>query len=323
VMAVFKVAPAIAAGNTVVLKPAEQTPLSALRLAAVMLEAGVPPGVLNVVTGFGDAGAALSSHPDVDKVAFTGSTEVGKKIATAAASNLKKVSLELGGKAPNIVFADADLGRAIAGSAHAAFFNQGQCCVNGSRLYVERSVFDEVAAGVGDIGSAMRVGAGLDPDTEMGPLISKEQFDRVLGYLDSGIRDGATVVGESGRVGDRGYFVRPTVLTDVREDMAIQREEVFGPVVTVVPFDTTDEVCEVANATRYGLAAGVWTKNLGKAHQVAARLRAGTVWINSWHADDVVLPRGGYKESGWGRELGSIGLDDYMELKTVIADLSE
>ena len=322
-MATFKIAPALAAGNTVVLKPAEQTPLSALRLGSLLLEAGLPAGAVNVLTGFGDAGAALVAHPGVDKVAFTGSTEVGKKIVAAAAGNLKKVSLELGGKAPNVVFADADLAKAIAGSAHAAFFNQGQCCVNGSRMYVERSVFDEVAAGVNEIGAAMRVGAGLDPSTDMGPLISEEQFTKVLGYVESGLRDGATVLGETGRVGDRGWFVRPTVITDVREDMAIQREEIFGPVVTIVPFDGVDEACRLANATRYGLAAGVWTKNIGKAHQVAARLRAGTVWINSWHADDIVLPRGGYKESGWGRELGSVGLDDFMETKTIMVDLAE
>lgn len=322
-MATFKVAPALAAGNTVVLKPAEQTPLSALRLGALLLEAGLPAGVVNVLTGFGDAGAALVAHPDVDKVAFTGSTEVGKRIVAAAAGNLKKVSLELGGKAPNIVFADADLEKAIAGSAHAAFFNQGQCCVNGSRLYVERSVFDEVAAGVNAVGAAMRVGPGTDPSTDMGPLISDEQFDKVLGYIEGGIRDGATVLGETGRVGERGYFVRPTVITGVRDDMAIQREEIFGPVVTVVAFDTADEVCRLANATRYGLAAGVWTKNIGRAHQVASRLRAGTVWVNSWHADDIVLPRGGYKESGWGRELGSTGLEDFTETKTVMVDLAE
>jgi phenylacetaldehyde dehydrogenase len=322
-MATFKVAPALAAGNTVVLKPAEQTPLSALRLGALLLDAGLPAGTVNVLTGFGDAGAALVAHPGVDKVAFTGSTEVGKKIVAAAAGNLKKVSLELGGKAPNIVFADADIDKAIAGSAHAAFFNQGQCCVNGSRLYVERSVFDEVASGVDEIGAGMRIGAGLDPSTDMGPLISEEQFAKVLGYVDGAVREGATVVGDSGRVSDRGYFVKPTVITGVREGMAIQQDEIFGPVVTVVAFDSTDEVCRLANATRYGLAAGVWTKNVGKAHQVAARLRAGTVWVNSWHADDIVLPRGGYKESGWGRELGSIGLEDFMETKTVMVDLAE
>ncbi len=322
-MAAFKVAPALAAGNTVVLKPAEQTPLTALRLGRLLLEAGLPEGAINVVTGFGDAGAALVAHPDVDKVAFTGSTEVGKKIVQGAAGNLKKVSLELGGKAPNIVFADADLERAIAGSAHAAFFNQGQCCVNGSRMYVERSVAAEVAAGVNEIGARMRIGAGLSPDTEMGPLISKEQFDKVLGYVESGLRDGATVLGETGRVGERGYFVRPTVITNVREDMAVQREEIFGPVVTVVPFDTTDEAVGLANRTRYGLAAGVWTKNAGRAHQIAGRLRAGTVWVNSWHADDIVLPRGGFKESGWGRELGASGLADFMETKTIMADLAE
>ena len=321
VMACFKVIPALTAGNTMVLKPAEQTPLSALRLGELFLEAGLPEGVLNVVPGFGDAGAALSSHRDVDKVAFTGSTEVGKKIVAAAGGNLKKVSLELGGKAPNIVFADADLEAAVTGSAHAAFFNQGQCCVNGSRLYVQREVFDDVVAGISRIAQRIRVGGAFDPETEMGPLISDEQYTKVMGYLTAGVDEGARVTAGGDRVGERGYFVRPTVFTEVSEQMSIQQEEIFGPVVTAVPFDTEDEAIALANATRYGLAAGVWSRDIGTAHRVGGRLRAGTVWLNTWHADDVTLPRGGYKESGWGRELGSFGLDDYTELKTVIAEL--
>lgn len=321
-MAAFKIVPAITAGNTVVLKPAEQTPLTALRLGQLLLEAGVPAGVVNVVPGYGDAGAALVDHPDVDKVAFTGSTEVGKKIAAGASKNLKKVSLELGGKAPNIIFADADLDAAVAGAALAGYFNEGQCCVNGSRLYVQRSVFDQVIEGVSAAARAITVGDGFDDATTMGPLISQEQHEKVIGYVRGAIADGATINAGSGDpAADRGYFFKPTLITGVTEQMAIQTDEIFGPVVTAIPFDTEDEVVAAANNTVYGLAAGVWSKDLGTAHRVGGKLRAGTVWLNTWHADDVTLPRGGYKQSGWGRELGSFGLDDYTELKTVIAEL--
>jgi phenylacetaldehyde dehydrogenase len=321
-MAAFKIIPSITAGNTVVLKPAEQTPLTALRLGGLLLEAGVPAGVVNILPGFGDAGAALVDHADVDKVAFTGSTEVGKKIAAGASRNLKKVSLELGGKAPNIIFNDADLEAAIAGAALAGYFNEGQCCVNGSRLYVQRDVFDEVIAGVAEAAKAIRVGDGFDPATTMGPLVSQEQHEKVMGYVRGAVSDGATLAaGSPDPAADRGYFFSPTLITDVTEQMAVQTDEIFGPVITAIPFDTEDEAVAAANNTVYGLAAGVWSKDIGTAHRVGSKLRAGTVWLNTWHADDVTLPRGGFKQSGWGRELGSFGLDDYTELKTVIAEL--
>jgi phenylacetaldehyde dehydrogenase len=321
-MACFKIVPAITAGNTVILKPAEQTPLTALRLGELLLEAGVPAGVVNVVPGFGDAGAALVDHHGVDKVAFTGSTEVGKKIAAAASGNLKKVSLELGGKAPNIIFNDADIDAAVAGAVLGGYFNEGQCCVNGSRLYVQRDVFDQVVEGVAAAARAIKVGDGFDPDSHMGPLVSQEQHEKVLGYIRGAVEQGAVLsAGSADAVGERGYFVAPTLITSVTEEMAVQTDEIFGPVVTAIPFDTEDEVVAAANNTVYGLAAGVWSKDIGTAHRVGARLRAGTVWLNTWHADDVTLPRGGFKQSGWGRELGSFGLDDYTELKTVIAEL--
>jgi phenylacetaldehyde dehydrogenase len=321
-MAAFKIVPAITAGNTVILKPAEQTPLTALRLGQLLLDAGLPAGVVNVLSGFGDAGAALVDHPDVDKVAFTGSTEVGKKIAAGASKNLKKVSLELGGKAPNIIFADADLDAAIAGAALAGFFNEGQCCVNGSRLYVQREVFDQVIEGVAKAAKAIQVGDAFDPATTMGPLVSQEQHEKVIGYVRGAVADGATLAaGSADPAADNGYFFAPTLITGVTEQMAIQTDEIFGPVITAIPFDTEDEVVAAANNTVYGLAAGVWSRDLGTAHRVGSKLRAGTVWLNTWHADDVTLPRGGFKQSGWGRELGSFGLDDYTELKTVIAEL--
>jgi phenylacetaldehyde dehydrogenase len=321
-MACFKIVPSITAGNTIVLKPAEQTPLTALRLGELLLEAGVPAGVVNILPGFGDAGAALVDHPGVDKVAFTGSTEVGKKIAAGASKNLKKVSLELGGKAPNIIFADADLDAAIAGAALAGFFNEGQCCVNGSRLYVQREVFDQVVEGVAAAAKAIKVGDAFDPATTMGPLVSQEQHEKVLGYVRGAVADGATLAaGSPDPAAENGYFFAPTLITGVTEQMAVQTDEVFGPVITAIPFDTEDEVVAAANNTVYGLAAGVWSRDLSTAHRVGSRLRAGTVWLNTWHADDVTLPRGGFKQSGWGRELGSFGLDDYTELKTVIAEL--
>jgi phenylacetaldehyde dehydrogenase len=320
-MAAWKLGPVLACGCTVVLKPAEQTPLSALRLGELMQEAGLPDGVVNIVTGFGDTGAALAAHDDVDKVAFTGSTEVGKLIVQAAAGNLKKVSLELGGKSPNVVYADADLEAAIPGAANGIFFNHGQCCNAGSRLYVQKGVFDDVVAGVAEIGKSIKVAPGTDPESQMGPLISDEQFDKVLGYLDSGRSDGAEAVIGGGRAADRGYFVQPTILTNTNSNMKVEREEIFGPVVCAIPFESGEEILPVANDTNYGLAAGVFTRDISKAHKTAHRLRAGTVWINTYHVFDAAMPFGGYKESGWGREMGHQVLENYLETKSVVAAL--
>jgi phenylacetaldehyde dehydrogenase len=314
-MAAWKLGPVLAAGCTVILKPAEQTPLSALRLGALILEAGVPAGVVNIVTGFGEAGARLAEHDDVDKVAFTGSTEVGKLIVKAAAGNLKKVSLELGGKSPNVVYADADLDTAIQGAASAIFFNHGQCCCAGSRLLIEQPIFDDVVAGVADIAKHMQVGPGYEEGCEMGPLVSQEQLERVTGYLESGVAEGAETVTGGKRQGDRGYFVEPTVLVNTNSDMAVITEEIFGPVVAAVPF--TGDVALTANDSHYGLAAGVWTRDISKALRTVEALRAGTVWVNTYNVFDAALPFGGYKQSGWGREMGAEVLNNYLETKSV------
>jgi phenylacetaldehyde dehydrogenase len=317
-MAAWKLGPALTTGCTVVLKPAEQTPLTALRLAGLIAEAGVPDGVVNVVPGYGEtAGAALAAHPAVDKVAFTGSTEVGKLIVAAAgASNLKKLTLELGGKSPNIVFDDAE-DAAVEGAANAIFFNHGQCCVAGSRLYVQESRFDEVVDGVAEIAKSIKLGSGLDPTTQMGPLVSDEQLRRVSGFLESGRSEGATALAGGGRYGDHGYFIEPTVLTNTRPDMKVVREEIFGPVVVAAPFSSLDEIAAVANDSEYGLGAGIWTRDITKAHALAKKLRAGTVWINCYNVFDAALPFGGYKQSGWGREMGHEVLNNYTEVKAV------
>jgi phenylacetaldehyde dehydrogenase len=323
-MAAWKLAPALAAGCTVVLKVAEQTPMSGLRLAELFDQAGFPPGVVNILTGFGEgAGAPLAAHPLVDKVAFTGSTEVGKLIVKASAGNLKKVSLELGGKSPAIVFPDADLDRAIAGTASAIFFNQGQCCCAGSRLFVHESIYDKVLQGVSDIAGGINMGPGLDPQTAMGPLVSEEQFDKVTGYIDSGVNEGARVAAGGKRHGDRGYFVQPTVLTNTKPSMKVVREEIFGPVVCAESFSDADldRMAREANDTTFGLAASVWTRDLSTAHKMARRIRSGTVWINCHNVFDASLPFGGYKQSGWGREMGEEVLHNYTEVKAVTAAL--
>ncbi|HXX44630.1 MAG TPA: aldehyde dehydrogenase family protein [Candidatus Acidoferrales bacterium] len=318
VMATLKLGPALAAGCTVVLKPAEQTPLTALLLGELIQEAGFPEGVVNIVTGYGEtAGAAIAAHPNVDKVAFTGSTEVGKLIVHAAAGNLKKVSLELGGKSPNIVFQDAEIDSAIPGAANAIFFNQGEVCCAGSRLYVEDKQFDKVVDGVSKIASGLRIGPGMEATTQIGPLISEEQMNRVCGYLDSGYSEGAKAATGGKRHGEKGYFVEPTVLVNTNPKMKVVREEIFGPVVTVMPFSDVDDLVAQANNTPYGLAAAVWTRDIKKAHRIAAELRAGTVWINCYGVLDSAMPFGGYKQSGWGREMGHQMLELYTETKSV------
>jgi len=323
-MAAWKVAPALAAGCAVVLKPAEQTPLTALRLGELALEAGFPPGVLNVVTGFGDAGAALVAHPGVDKIAFTGSTEVGKEIVRACAGNLKKVSLELGGKSPHIVFPDANLEAAATAVANGIFFNQGQTCTAGSRLYAHASCFDRVVEAVTVIARKLKVGDGLNPDVDLGPLASQEQWDRVNRYVSVGRDEGAKLVTGGRRPPglERGYFFEPTVFADTNASMRIVREEIFGPVLTALAWTDTEDLIAKANDTVYGLSAGIWTNDIKQAHRAAAALKAGTIWINCYNLIDPATPFGGFKQSGWGREHGRQAMELYSETKSIWVNLS-
>jgi aldehyde dehydrogenase (NAD+) len=322
-MLAWKLAPALAMGNTVVMKPAEQTPLSALRIGELIVEAGFPEGVVNLLPGFGPtAGAAIARHMDVDKVAFTGSTEVGQLIMEAAAkSNLKRITLELGGKSPNIVFADTDLDEAVEGAHFGLFFNHGQCCCAGSRVFVEEKIYDQFVEKSGARARKRTVGDPFDPKTEQGPQVDQIQFDKVMGYIESGRDQGAKLVCGGDRVGDRGYFIQPTVFADVQDDMKISREEIFGPVMSIIPFKTADEVVTRANRTTYGLAAAVWTRDIKKAHAIANSVRAGTVWVNCYNVLDTRAPFGGFKQSGIGRELGEYGLQQYTEVKTVTVKL--
>jgi phenylacetaldehyde dehydrogenase len=321
-MATLKISPALAAGCTLVLKPAEQTSVTALRLADFVAEAGFPPGVINVVTGNGHtAGDRLVKHPDVDKVAFTGSTEVGKIINRNATETLKRVTLELGGKSPVIVMPDVNVDEVAPAAAGSAFFNAGQICVAGSRLFAHRSIFDRMVEGVAKASAFWRPRPSLDPEAHMGPLVSKEQMDRVMGYIEKGKRDGASVAVGGNAAAANGYYVNPTVLVDVKPSMSIVREEIFGPVLVAQRFDTLDEVAKAANDTTYGLAASIWTKDVSAMHRLAAKIKAGTVWGNCHAVIDPALPFGGFKQSGIGREQGREGIEAYTELKTVIIQL--
>jgi len=319
---IWKIGPALATGCTVVLKPAEEAPLTPLRLAELCQEAGVPAGVVNVVPGYGEtAGAALASHPDVDKVAFTGSHLTGRKIVQASAGNLKRLSLELGGKSPNVVFADADLDAAVPGSGMAVFANSGQICSAGTRMFVERGIYDEFTERVAAYSKSLRVGDSSDPETQIGPLVSPEQLDRVTGYLAIGRQEGARPLSGGERLTDgdmaKGYFVPPTVFADVKDEMRIAQEEIFGPVISAIPFTDIDEVIERANKTNFGLGSGLWTRDVGKAHKLARGIRAGSVWINCYQAMDPAMPFGGYKMSGYGRESGKQHVEEYLNVKAV------
>jgi phenylacetaldehyde dehydrogenase len=317
-----KLAPALAAGCCCILKPAEDTPLTALLLGELMMEAGIPDGVVNIVTGYGaTAGAALAGHPGVDKIAFTGSTATGRAVIASSAGNFKKVSLELGGKSPVIVMDDADMDIAIAGAANAVFANAGQICSAGTRLYVQAKSFDRVVAGIAEIAGKIRLGDGMDPATEMGPVVSQRQLERVTGMIEAGVAEGAEVVVGGGRHGDTGYFVKPTVFVNTRPEMKVVKEEIFGPVLVAAPFDDVADIPLLANDSDYGLAAAIFTRDLSTGHRFARQVRAGTVWMNTYHFVDVSMPWGGYKQSGWGRENGFDGLLPYLQTKSVVVAL--
>jgi aldehyde dehydrogenase (NAD+) len=323
-MLAWKWGPALACGNTVVLKPAEQTPLTALRMTELAAEAGFPPGVVNVVNGYGEtAGAALVAHPGVDKIAFTGHVDTARIIQKAAADTLKRVTFELGGKSPNVVFADADMNAAVAGAFHAIYFHGGQCCTAGSRLFVEEKIHGVFVQQLAQKAKVRKLGDPLEPATEQGPQVSQEQLDKILSYVELGQKQGARLVTGGHRAGDKGFFVEPTIFDNVQDSMAIARDEIFGPVVSILPFKKVDEVIQRANDTFYGLAAAIWTKDLDKAHLFARRVKAGTVWVNCYHVVDTTTPFGGFKMSGQGRENGEAALEHYTELKTVTIKLGD
>jgi aldehyde dehydrogenase (NAD+) len=321
-MLAWKWGPALACGNTIVLKPAEQTPLTALRVGELAMEAGFPAGVINIVNGYGETtGAAMVTHPEIDKIAFTGHVDTAKIIQKAAADTLKRVTFELGGKSPNVVFADCDLQQAVAGCFHAIYFHGGQCCTAGSRLFVEQKIHQQFVEMLAEKSKERKLGDPLDPNTQQGPQVSKEQLDKILGYIDLGQKQGATLMTGGHRFGDKGFFVEPTLFDNVNDDMAIAKDEIFGPVVSVLPFKTMDEVVQRANNTSYGLAAAIWTKDIDKAHRYAKQVKAGTVWVNCYHVVDTTTPFGGFKMSGQGRENGEAALEHYTEMKTVTIKL--
>jgi aldehyde dehydrogenase (NAD+) len=322
-MVAWKWGPALAAGCTIVMKPAEQTPLTCLRMARLAQKAGIPDGVINVVPGFGPtAGAAVVRHPDIDKIAFTGELATAKIIQKEAAETMKRLTFELGGKSPNVIFADADLDAAIQGSHFALYFNQGQCCCAGSRLFVEEKVYDEVVDRLAERNKSTRVGDPFDPETQQGPQVDRDQFDKILKYIEYGTKDGASCVSGGKRHGKRGYFIEPTLFANVTDDMRIARDEIFGPVLSVLKFKSDRELIRRANDSNFGLAAAVWTRDIAKAHRYAKEVRAGTVWINCYDVFDAAAPFGGFKQSGLGRELGEAGLNAYTETKTVTVSLS-
>ena len=321
-MAAWKWGPALAAGCTIVMKPAEQTPLTCLRMAELAQEAGIPDGVINVVTGYGQTGAAIVKHPGVDKIAFTGHYETAQKIMVDAAGTLKRLTFELGGKSPNVVFADADLDAAVAGAEFGLFFNQGQCCCAGSRLFVEQSIHDKFVEKLVSRAKTRKLGDPFDSTTTQGPQVDSDQFQKIMSYIDKGKTEGAHCLTGGTRFGDKGFFIEPTVFTNVTDNMSIARDEIFGPVLSVLPFKNADEIIERANSTYYGLAAAVWTRDVAKAHKFAASVRAGTVWVNCYDVFDAAAPFGGFKMSGMGRECGEIALSNYTELKTVTMSLT-